>query len=590
MLVLVFILPLLAALLCLVLNRAVPTRWLGVGAGAALLVCGAALLAARARAGLPLELIERPWMAIESQSIVVALRFDAVSWALALLALAGGGVALLVLALALPGNLRGFGGLFATATLALLAVTAGLAAQSLLFLPFLWATAALLTFLALRSSGALAGSDSPAIVLFSGLCGALVLLGAALLAPSALAGTVALQVMLVFWVVFGLLALGGPPFHAPFQNLAEAPAALVGALLPLGLPLLGGYALLRFAAGMSELPAPGWRVGLTLLGLVSLLACAAGAAGTTRLRRLVGWQLSALMGLLLIAIGQGAAALPVVAPALLANGALATLVCYLACAIVERRAGTDDLGAIALREPLKLPGLIFLIGAASAVGLPGTFGLWPRRWLIDALMGGAAWAVAPILAGSTLLALTYVAPLAAFWRVAGDAPLADALEGVPAAATRRPIGAIVAAGLVVAVLLALGAFPQIAWNGWLAPAQAVLSPAAPRAAPALPGAVGQIACAAAALLLLALPLLARYRRACAGAETRPQGVFAPQALGESLSRLAWLAAPVSFFAGLWSGLLGLSRALRGGLALFEQRYYLAGLLIAVIVVIMLFIQ
>jgi hypothetical protein len=46
---LVFILPLLAALLCLVLNRAAPTRWLGIGAAAALLVCGAVLVFARLR-------------------------------------------------------------------------------------------------------------------------------------------------------------------------------------------------------------------------------------------------------------------------------------------------------------------------------------------------------------------------------------------------------------------------------------------------------------------------------------------------------------------------------------------------------------
>lgn len=584
MLILVFILPLIAALLCLALNQVVATRWLGIGTSAVVLIGAAALLYARLRAGLPVSLYEHAWVALEQQTIVVALRLDQANWALALLALAGGGLALLALALALPHNLRGFGGLFATADLALLAVAAGLVDQQQLFLPFLWATAALLSFLALRSSGALARSDAPAIVLLAGLWGALVLLGAALLVPAVRPGAGSLQVMLAFWVVFGLLALGGPPFHTLFQDLAEAPAALAGALLPVGLPLVGGYALIRFFASQGSLPAPGWRLALTLLGLVMLLACAAGAAGATGLRRLVGWQFSAQMGLLLVAAGQGGAALSVGAPALLASGALATLVCYLAAAILERRAGTDALAEIALHEPLLLPGAVFLIGAAAAVGLPGTWGFWPRRWLADELLRATPWAVAPLLAGSTLLAATYVAPLAAFLR-AGVVPTGE--HGAPARG--YPIGALITAALVAAPLIVLGVFPRLGWDGWLAPAQAVLGPGRAATAPALPGPAGQIACAVAALGLIGLPMLARgARRRSVPAERH--GVMLPQALGESLAWLAWIAAPVGSLARLWDGLLRVSAAVRRGLSFLEQRYYLAGLLIAVIIVIMLFIQ
>ena len=54
--------------------------------------------------------------------------------------------------------------------------------------------------------------------------------------------------------------------------------------------------------------------------------------------------------------------------------------------------------------------------------------------------------------------------------------------------------------------------------------------------------------------------------------------------------MAAIAVATNAFAGAWRALLALSRGLRRGMALFEQRYYLAGLLIAVILVIMLFIQ
>jgi hypothetical protein len=95
----------------------------------------------------------------------------------------------------------------------------------------------------------------------------------------------------------------------------------------------------------------------------------------------------------------------------------------------------------------------------------------------------------------------------------------------------------------------------------------------------------------AALLLIVLPPLARSRRyAAADDEPSQPSVVAPWALGESLSGLAWIAIAPEAFARAWRGLLAMSRGLRRGMALFEQRYYLAGLLIAVILVIMLFIQ
>ena len=132
------------------------------------------------------------------------------------------------------------------------------------------------------------------IVLLAGLGGALLALGAALsMSAGALSVT---PLALIAWTLAGLLALGALPFHAPTQSLAEAPAALAGALLAPGLPLLGGWALIRLAAGQGIALPSIWRIALELLGLLSLLACAAGALGTTRLRSLVGWQFGARSG------------------------------------------------------------------------------------------------------------------------------------------------------------------------------------------------------------------------------------------------------------------------------------------------------
>ncbi|HEU5098917.1 MAG TPA: hypothetical protein VFU22_07860 [Roseiflexaceae bacterium] len=590
MFVLIFALPLIMALLCLALSSRVPARRLGVGAAAALLICGLALLVARLTGRLPLVVIDRIWMALDQRVVSLTLVFDAANWGLALLTLLGSGLALLALALAVPRNVRGFGGLFAAALLAICAVLGGLANQDAALLPFLWALAALLIFLALRASGALSGSDTPVTVLMAGLGGALLALGALLIMSAAPIGGAPLSLALIGWTLAGMLALGVTPFHTPAQSLAEAPAALAGALLAPGLPLLGGYALISFAAGNGAALPRSWRVGMTLIGLLTVLACAAGALGTTRLRQLIAWQFGAQAGLVLLALAYTGAnpadrvAPAAVAAALLANGAIATITCYLAVAVLERRAGTDDMAEIELRDPLRLPGLAMLVGAASAIGMPGSFGLWTRRWLFDELAWAAPWAAPVVLAGSALLALAWAAPLALFWR----RPLAATLDQQSLAAS-RPTVVMFMALAAAAPLLILGIAPGLAWNGWLADLQSDLAPGA--GAPALPGALGQGASLLAALALVVLALFARSRRySLLGDQLRRAGVAAPWALGESLRGLAWLATAAEAFAGAWQACLGLSRWLRRGMALFEQRYYLAGLLIAVILVIMLFIQ
>jgi multicomponent Na+:H+ antiporter subunit A len=588
MLVLIFVLPLIAALLCLVLSARVPARWLGIGAAAALLACGVALLGARLTGRLPLVLIDRIWLALDQRAVSLTLVFDTANWGLALLALVGSGLALLALALAVPLNVRGFGMLFAAALLAICAVIGGLANRDAVLLPFLWALAALLVFLALRASGALSGSDAPVTALMAGFGGALLLLGALLLQSAAPLGLE--PIALIGWTLAGMLALGVIPFHTPVQSLAEAPAALAGALLPSGIPLLGGYALLSFVAGQGGALPRSWRVALMLIGLLTLLACAAGALGTTRLRQLVGWQSGAQSGLVLLALASsgaspaGRVAPAAIAAALLANATIVTTACYLAVAALERRAGTDDMAEIELRDPLRLPSLTLLAGAASAVGIPGTFGLWARRWLFDELAWAAPWAAPIVLAGSALLAVAWVAPLALFWRRALPSTLGEQ-PTAPARAT-----AVMFVGLAAATpLLILGVAPALAWNGWLVDLQATLAPGA--GAPVLPGALGQAVCLAAALLLIVLALFARSRRYwLPDDQPRRAGVAAPRALGESLRRLAWTATAAEAFAGVWQTCLALSRWLRRGMALFEQRYYLAGLLIAVILVIMLFIQ
>ena len=150
MFTLIFTPPFVAALVCLGLNRVAPTRTLGIFAAGALLIPTFALLLAP----LPPALPERIWTTLGDYPVRLALRLDAIGRPLALLALGGGALALLALALAIPPDLRGFGGLFALLLLALLTIVGGIANQEPLLLPCAWALTALLGYAA--ASGQLA--------------------------------------------------------------------------------------------------------------------------------------------------------------------------------------------------------------------------------------------------------------------------------------------------------------------------------------------------------------------------------------------------------------------------------------------------
>jgi formate hydrogenlyase subunit 3/multisubunit Na+/H+ antiporter MnhD subunit len=572
MFILIFAVPFAAALLCLGLNNLVQTRWLGLASAGALLVSAAALLLAPQPVALP----ERIWAMLGDYPVRLALVFDGVSRPLALLALGGGALALLALALAIPPDLRRFGGLFASLLLMLLSTIAGLANQEQLLLPFAWALVVMLSFAALRASGTQVGSNTLPASLLTGFAGALLLLAAAT------TGVPLGSAALACWALAGLLAFGAPLFHATFEELAAAPAALVGTLLPLGLPLLGGYALIRFVAEHWDAVPPTWRMAWVLLGLLTLLACAAGAAGTSRMRRLIGWQYSAQIGLVLISLGLHRDLPPLEAPiSLLINAVLTTLACFLALAVLERRAGTDDLAEIGAHGPLILPGLAFLVAAASAVGFPGTWGWWNYRELLDTAHSEGFWLLALVLAGSALRLVAYAAPLVAFWR-ASQSPVAR--RGWPTAV------ALLCPAIAVLPLLIWGIAPQVAWNGWLVGVASTLRTDIPTAA--APDTLTQIAIVLGALALLALPLVGlfgRQRHIPYEQEPSNAALLTPEALGQSLRGLAWFANPISLYQLAWRALLSLSRGTARLLAMFEQRYYLAGLMIAVIVVVLLMI-
>ncbi|KAB8144554.1 hypothetical protein F8S13_06710 [Chloroflexia bacterium SDU3-3] len=574
---LIFTLPLLAMIACLALNRLVDTRVLGLG-GAAVMLIAAGLMVMQREQG-DGTLLTQPWISLDGQDMVATLRLDAANTPLALVVALGGALALAALALALPAKLRGYGSMIAALLMLFVTTLTGLVLQDMLLGVIPWAALPLLGFIALRSSGGQNEAQELPVGLLGNLLGAVMLLGALLSVRFAPVGTAVPGMTLLGLLVASLLALGLPPFHRTTHDMALGPANIAGPLMGLGLPLLCGFLLTRFMT-QNALPAE-WRAALQIAGLAGVVICAAAALRERRLRRLAGWLASTQMGLLLIVLGLDPAVVAAIAPALQINAALVTLTALLAVALIERSTGTDSMDEIRLGAPMLLPALAFFLAAASAVGVPGTWGFWIMRWLLTELVGARPLLIGPLLAGMALFGMAWLAPLAAFLRA-------------PHTQQAAPAGAVHALPLLGALPLVLfGIAPGLAWERWGAAARTALVPHSSAAAPLLPSLPEMLACALALLALIgALVALRRRsaRKTVADPELEPGGVITPDALGESLGAIGWLGAPTDLFTQLWAGMVALSSRIGWALAFFEQRYFMAGLMLALVAVILLLLQ
>jgi formate hydrogenlyase subunit 3/multisubunit Na+/H+ antiporter MnhD subunit len=552
LLALAFMLPPVAVLACLGLNRFVPTRWSAFGAAIGLALAALSLLGVRI-SGQSMQLLDRPWFDLTEQTVRLVLRLDLNSWPIALALLAGGGLMLASLGFALPADLRGFGGLPASLALLVTASLLSVANADPTLRPMAWMLVVFSAAIALRASSGLQDTDSPLIVALAGTIATLLLWATNVFLVAQMPAS---TISLVCLTIACLVMLGCAPFSAVAGAMSAAPAGIGGALLALGLPLVGGQTLLTIASEMA-FPAQ-WRTALILLGVISVLACGAGALGAQQARRLLAWQHAAQLGVFLVAVGTGGPAIGI-----LLCSTCATLVATLAIALMERRTGSDDLGIAVLQEPLLIPGLALLIAAATAIGLPGTGGFWMRAQLFGILaQQGSSWVIGPLLAGAMLLGLSYLAPLAIFWRA----------QGHPEAGRVRV--ALILPGVAAMPLLVLGVLPQLIGN------------TAPR-----PSLGSVLASAVAIVMLLALPMLLQQfpRYTPENTEEQPGSAALPSALAASLGWLAWVATPTAALNVGWEALLQGSQLLGKLLAQVEERYYLAGLTIALIVVVLVFI-
>lgn len=591
------ILLLLAIVICLGLSRVIATRVLGFVAAGTTLVAGVLLLldwlrnplVALLPEALRGPLLDPPpllWMALDQMVIYLLPDMSPIDLALALTLLFGGTLALLALALTLAPTVRGFGSLFAWSLLAIGATLVGLS-SNLLLLPFAWSMAVLPGYGAIRSSGALNRSEDLPQGLALGLFTSVLLLGGLLvIEPITRLGGVPGALALTLIILPCVILAGGAPFHNTFEEAVMAPPALGALLYGLVFPILALDTLLRLTSSLPGGLPPTWRILLMLLGLLSLLTCAAGALREHSLRRLLGWQASTQAGTIMLAVGIGGPLATLAAAVLLINLGLTTLAGGLAATMLERLTGSDDFTQTTAPIRLRVPGLLWGLAAASAVGLPPLWGFWGRRWLLDAALAQAPWVIPFLLAASVLSALAYLGPLAKFMGGGSSQRMLIEAEGRPPHLASLQPGDLIVLLLALAPLLVLGLRPHLLWENLLQ-----TMPDAPATIPVSSIAliINLVLGGIGAVLLILLLWRGTTRRTLPDEDMVPV-VLAPDALAQSLTFLSRLGRPDGVLQYLAKGLDFLTEGLATILAPFEQRYYLAAVFLAVISVIVLMAQ
>jgi formate hydrogenlyase subunit 3/multisubunit Na+/H+ antiporter MnhD subunit len=613
------------------------TRTLGILAGLASFVAGVGLLLAKIQ-HIVIDIFPLIWATLDQVVVFFPFTLPTVNEIPAIVLLISGALALWSVALALDPGVRGFGTLFAWALFALASTLVGLVSGGVL-IALAVALTVLASYAATRSSGALAQRESPPIGLIMGLFASLLLAVGILTIQTRIFASQPPDMLSVALVLTGCLMLvGHAPFHHVLDEIVEAPAALSGLLYGVVLPVLAFGTLFRFLwvpntmfASLPMTMPSFWQVPLLLIGTGGLLVSGAAALRERHMRRLLGWQMSGQAGVVLLALALGGPLAKLAASALLVNMVAATLAAALAIAVLEHITGSDDLtqdlaekqGVI---HALRIPGFVWALAAMAALGLPPFWGFWGRYWLVQALEGRAAWVLPFMFAASTLAALAYLVPLARYWwpgdwrsrarskakesrvPISGRLLLQDTgkrgssetgklsvqsagmqtqeRKTTPLPHYLSPLTYALLPALVLVPLLLAGVAPSYVWDGWL---RWLLDEPLPFVIP-YPLLLGNIIVLVSGLLVWPFVRRITWKRRTRSDEDMVHVGLAPDALANSLAPLAQIGRPNALLHNVWNVLKLFNKGVSFALAPFEQRYYLAGVVLALISLIVLIAQ
>lgn len=585
MLIVALLLPLLAASAAWLLDRVVPTRHIGYVAIGTLFLSAMILIIAGLVLGLPLQMLDIPWIRIGDFTVMLTLRFDQLTWVVTALVLLGSAAGMVGLIHSLPYNLRNYGRLISLLLVHVVIIIIGVVALDMPLRIFAWGLAALVGGLLMRLSGALPGSNTPLISVVGGISGAVLLLVAVMWRQYLPVGSLPAALVLC-WSLATFLAMGLMPFHGYVASLSSAPAILAVFLVPLGIPLLGMLAFIDMISTQGPLITPTMNIVLMVMAIISALGCAIGAIGAGRLRAMLGWHASSQFALVVLVALSDARALVLGVPLLIVSALLSSVIIALAIAYIEVRSNTDELSQLRPHASIAMAGVVILVAVASSIGLPGTIGFLARWWVSEIMFTQAPWILVAMLIFGSLQGLAWSVVLASIWRRAPRS-----LHAQPMIVSAIPTwGAWLGALGFAAILLGVGIFPQFIWERWGSVLQKHFVIDAIITTPTMPTPMQHIGLAVMALLIVLVPIIAgrTTQRAQMGASDQAMAVT-PQATAESLSLLTGIVKADGFLAVVWRTIISIGQAIQWMLKLGEERYYVAGLVMGLIIIVLLLI-
>ena len=586
----------------------------GYGVVAALLLALGCLIAARITHPDIIDIGGQAWVTAYGNlptPVAVArlnVRVDGLSFLMAVVVLAGAIVSVLTIAQSLSASLRGYGRLWTALLVMLSGVLISFASTDLLLFAFGWGLTLAGTAFARRIVG---GDDQhPPVVLSMGALSLLGLLagiqGLVVRADDPTSGSYALSdvsasLTVLPWLAFvgaSAIAMGLPPFGRGVSSDEGAPPLIHGTITALGMPVLGIYTLLRLHALSLGRWSESWFLLISVLGGLALFIGAAAALRSTRFGPLIGNQMIAQWGVVLLLLGRFVPSRPlddptnsliVVAVLLLSISTIwSTLLSTLALGVLERRTGSDVLeNQPLLEQAFRAAGWAYGVAAATAVGLPPVIGFWGRFWFFD--QADTSLIVPLLLSGSVLVAMSYVGPLALFWRRQTTYQTEQAtLSG----REHDPVLIIATLPLVLWALL-----PQLLHGLLTLPALQSIRPLGILDQTLLRQAPAHIV-SSAVIILVALGAAWRAHRGPVAApwqggedtDLHYGTAHTPHALGHTLSWVALLSNPRELFQKFGRGLERLSSWIGWSTQAFSGRYYLTGILVAALTLMLLLIQ
>jgi NADH-quinone oxidoreductase subunit M len=291
------------------------------------------------------------------------------------------------------------------------------------------------------------------------------------LAGTKMSASTAVWLFVAFAVAFAVKSPIWPLHTWSPLAYAEAPTGTSVQLSAL-LAKLGSYGLLRFAVGLAPLALPHVRwivLTLAVIGILygSLLACV-----TPDLKRLVAYSSLAQMGFVTLGVMSGSKIATVGAVLLMFNHGVITVGFFLIIGFIERRRGSYQVrDLVGLQGPAPVMAALFTVVMLASIGLPGLSGFISEYLILIGTFATATW-WGVVGAFGVVAAAMYL--LWAYQRV-----FHGRAEGANSAMIDLKSSERWVLVPVVALVVALGVFPQPVINRITPSVQQIVAHSAP---------------------------------------------------------------------------------------------------------------